>query len=247
MKKRLDILLFEKGLTDSREKAQRLIMAGLVFVNEKKETKAGMKFDEESIITLAEASPYVGRGAEKLKGAHEAFKINFENKIITDIGSSTGGFTDYALQNGAKKVYAIDVGTGQLDWRLRNDQRVVVMEKTDFRKLDILPEKIDMFVADVSFISIRKILQNIKNIAKDYGQKENIEIVILFKPQFEVGKEIASKTKGVIKDGRLHQKLMDEFSLWCRENGFQIINSVISPIKGEKAGNTEFLFYLKLC
>ena len=243
MKKRLDVLIFERGLVDSREKAQRLIMAGSVLVDGKKETKPGSKFDEDIKVEMIEGSKYVGRGAEKLEKAAGVFKIDFKGMIVADIGSSTGGFTDFALQHGAKKVYAIDVGRGQLDWRLRNDKRVVVMEKTNFKDVKELPEKVDLVVIDVSFISVRKILESIKY--KVLSIKPNTKIVLLFKPQFEAGKAIADRYKGVIKDPKIHESLLADFRLWCMENGFEILEEVESPIKGSK-GNTEFLFHLKI-
>jgi 23S rRNA (cytidine1920-2'-O)/16S rRNA (cytidine1409-2'-O)-methyltransferase len=247
MKKRLDILIFEKGLSDSREKAQRLIMAGQVFVNEKKETKSGSKFEEDAKIILIEGSKYVGRGAEKLQKAYDEFQIDFQGKVVADIGSSTGGFTDFAIQHGAKKVYAIDVGRGQLDWKLRNDPRVVVMEETNFKDVKELPDMIDVFVVDVSFISLKKILPIIKSIKyKVLSIKRNTRIVVLFKPQFEAGKSIVDKTKGVIKDPKIHDKLLEDFRKWCANNGFEILGETESPIKGAK-GNTEFLFNLTLC
>lgn len=240
MKKRLDILLFDSKLVDSREKAQSLIMAGHVLVNGKKETKSGSKFEEDVKIEVLELPKYVGRGAEKIEKATNIFGINFQGKIICDIGSSTGGFTDFVLQHGAKKVYAIDVGKGQLDWKLRNDPRVVVMEGVNFRYLKELPEEIDIFLVDVSFISLKKILPVIKNI------KVNSDIVLLFKPQFEAGKSIVDKTKGVIKDPKIHQKLLEDFRKWCADNGFKILGETESPILGAK-GNKEFLFYVNSC
>jgi len=246
MKKRLDILIFEKGLVDSREKGQRLIMAGLVSVDSKKETKSGSKFDEDVKIDIEETSKYVGRGAEKMEGAYKAFRIDFKGKIVADIGSSTGGFTDFALQHGAARVYAIDVGTGQLHWRLRNDPRVVVMEKTDFRKIEELPERIDIFLIDVSFLSVRKILEHLKSIKyKVLSIKQDTEIIALFKPQFEAGKLTADRFRGVIKDPKIHERLLKEFRCWCEENGFKLLGQVQSPLLGAK-GNTEFLFHLKL-
>lgn len=258
MKKRLDVLLFDTKKVDSREKAQKLIMAGLVFVAGKKETKPGAKFDESVDIEILELSPYVGRGAEKIEEAYKKFKIGFKNKVVCDIGSSTGGFTDFALQHGAKKVYAIDVGTGQLHWRLRNDPRVVVMEKTDFRKIEELPERISIFLIDVSFVSVRKILSHLKDIRysildiKENKDKkypisniESPEIIVLFKPQFEAGKKIADKFHGVIKEPAIHQELLSDFRKWCKENGFEILGEADSPVLGAK-GNKEFLFLLKI-
>jgi len=239
----LDILLAERKLVDSRAKAQALIMAGQVTVNGKKETKPGSNFAEDVKIEVLELPRYVGRGAEKMEGAFKAFKLNFQDKVVADIGSSTGGFTDFALQHGAKKVYAIDVGTGQLHWKLRNDPRVVVMEKTDFRKIGKLPEKIDIFLVDVAFVSVRKILESIKY--KVLSIKQNTDIILLFKPQFEAGKTIADKFRGIITDPKIHEKLLSDFLKWCEENGFQILGETESPIKGDK-GNREFLFYLKL-
>jgi len=246
MKKRLDVLLFERELADSREKGQRLIMAGLVLVDGKKEIKAGTKFNEDVKIEVLENYPYVGRGAEKIKGAAEVFRIDFKDKVVTDIGSSTGGFTDFALQNGAKKVYAVDVGRGQLDWRLRNDSRVVVMEKTDFRKVEGFDDKIDIFVIDVSFISLRTILLKVKEVTNSYTSNTKPSIVALFKPQFEAGKEIADKCRGVIRDPEIHRDLLANFISWCGENGLKIIGQIESPIKGDD-GNKEFLFNLKIC
>lgn len=242
-KKRLDNILFEKGIIDSRTKAQALIMAGKVLVDGKIETKPGINFEDDVLIELLEVPRYVGRGAEKLKGATEAFQIDFENKTVIDIGSSTGGFTDFALQNGAKKVYAVDVGTGQLHWRLRNDPRVVVMEKTDFRDVEAIEDDVDFIVVDVSFISARKILESIKN--KLSSTSRNIEIVLLFKPQFEAGKKIADKFRGVIKDPKIHEDLVSDFKKWCGENGYKIVGESESPIFGDK-GNKEFFFNLKI-
>ncbi|HRY60103.1 MAG TPA: TlyA family RNA methyltransferase [Patescibacteria group bacterium] len=242
MKKRLDMLVFEKGLADSREKAQRLIMAGSISLNGKKETKPGSRFDEDAKIEVVEKQRYVGRGAEKLGKAANVFQIDFKGKTVADIGSSTGGFTDFALQHGAKKVFAIDVGRGQLAWTLRNDKRVVVMEETNFKDVKELPERIDIFVIDVSFISVKRILENISKYFKIFN---NIQIILLFKPQFEAGKAIADKYKGVIKDPDIHESLLADFRLWCIENGFEIRGEVESPIKGSK-GNTEFLFHLKI-
>jgi len=258
MKKRLDTLIFEKGLTESREKAQRLIMAGQVLVEGKRVDKPGSKFEEKIKIEILKKAKYVSRGGEKIAKAAKVFKINFQNKIVADIGASTGGFTDFALQKGAKKVYAIDVGRGQLDWRLRNNPKVVVMEKVNARNLKSLPDAIDIFLIDVSFISVKKILpavKRIKNHELRIKKKENMldskfllhdsDIIVLFKPQFEAGKEVVSKTKGVIKDPKIHQELLEDFRRWCQENGFKILGETVSPILGDK-GNKEFFFYLEI-
>ena len=164
MKSRLDKLLFEKGLAGSREKAQRLIMAGLVIVDGKRIDKPGASVSVDAAISVKPTNQYVSRGAEKLAGAATSFHLDFKNKVVADIGSSTGGFTDYVLQHGARKVYAIDVGTGQLDWRLRNDECVVVMEQTHIKDVASLPEPIDMFLVDVSFISLTRVLPIIRRV-----------------------------------------------------------------------------------
>uniref|UniRef100_A0A7C4LZU0 TlyA family RNA methyltransferase n=1 Tax=candidate division CPR3 bacterium TaxID=2268181 RepID=A0A7C4LZU0_UNCC3 len=244
MEKRLDILVHNKGLAESREKAQRLIMAGKIKVGDRIEIKPGMKYKEDAKIEALEQDPYVGRGAYKMKGAKEDFEIDFKEKIIADIGSSTGGFTDYALQNGAKKVYAIDVGTGQLDWKLRNDQRVVVMEKTNFRDINSFPEKVDLVMIDVSFVSVKRILKKIYEMEKIILKPES-KIIALFKPQFEVEKELADKFKGIIKDDDIRQKIFVQFREWCAQNQFEILNEKDSAIKGDK-GNLERFFYIKL-
>ena len=254
MKKRLDTLIFERRKADSREKAQRLIMAGLVLVDGKMIDKAGTKFEEDIDIEVLKGPNYVGRGAEKLKGAVEIFRIDFKGKIVADIGASTGGFTDFALKSGSSIVYAIDVGRGQLDWKLRQDSRVIVMEKINTRYLKSLPEKIDIFLIDVSFISLEKILPAVREIIesnkktspsyfRDGRKQEDTKIIVLFKPQFEAGKKIVDKTKGVIKDPSIHQELLENFRKWCRENNFKVLGECESPVLGNK-GNKEFFFYL---
>ncbi len=258
MKKRLDTLIFDKGLVASREKAQRMIMAGLVLVGGKTADKPGMSYPEDANIEILKVPQYVGRGAEKMAGASLAFALDFHGKIVADIGSSTGGFTDYALQNGAKKVYAIDVGTGQLDWGLRSDPRVVVMENTNARYLENLPEPIDIFVIDVSFISLKKVLPTLKRVMSHESRvndnkdgvhnsqliTHNSSIVALFKPQFEASKDIADKYRGVITDGKIHEKLLASFRHWCGENDFEILGEARSPLVGDK-GNKEFFFRLR--
>ncbi|MDO8507131.1 MAG: TlyA family RNA methyltransferase [bacterium] len=240
MKKRIDILLTEKGLAESRTKAQAFLMSGQVEVDGRKIDKAGTLVDDDSEIKIKERFPYVSRGALKIQKAYQEFGLDFKDMVICDIGSSTGGFTDFALQNGAKKVFAIDVGYGQLDQKLREDSRVVVMEKTNFRDIDELPEKIDLFVCDVSFISLKKIILKIKEIV-DY----KTQCVLLIKPQFEVGKEVADKCKGVIKDEEVQRGVVEEIARFAEDNGFQVKGLTESPITGAK-GNKEFLIWLTL-
>lgn len=245
MKKRLDVLVSEKlGIT--RSKAQGYIMAGRVIVSGKTGAKSGQEFGVDTKIVVTEISPYVSRGAQKIEGAASKFKINFHNKIVCDIGASTGGFTDFALQNGAKKVYAIDVGYGQLDQKLRNDTRIVNMERTNIRDVESLPEDIDMFVIDVSFISLKKILPQVITINKNSKLKiKNLEVIVLVKPQFEVGKKIADKFKGIITDENIQNEVLEDIKKYTKELGYIIEGETESPIKGAK-GNKEFLLYLSI-
>jgi 23S rRNA (cytidine1920-2'-O)/16S rRNA (cytidine1409-2'-O)-methyltransferase len=238
MKIRLDQLIFDKGLAESRTKAQALIMAGQILVDGKVADKVGQQIAEDAEIELKEKFPYVSRGALKLEKAYEEFGLVFTGKIICDIGSSTGGFTDFVLKNGAEKVYAVDVGRGQLDQRLRENPQVVVMEKTDFRQIQ-LPENIDYFVCDVSFISLKRIIPKISELTQPYST----QAILLIKPQFEVGKKEADRGKGVIKDPQLHQKVIDEIQECALKNGFRVKGVVPSPITGAK-GNKEFLLWI---
>lgn len=238
MKKRLDVLIFEKGLAKSRSEAERLIMSGLVLIDGKVFDKPGMSVAEDVEVVLKEKFPYVSRGALKLEKAFQEFSLNFKDKIICDVGSSTGGFTDFALQNGAKKVYAVDVGRGQLDQKIREDQRVVVMERTDFRDVNEFDDRIDMFVCDVSFISLKKILPKIKQLSEPVTS-----VIALIKPQFEVGKAIADRFKGVIKDEDIRQGVVKDIENFSRELGFEVKGITESPIEGAK-GNKEYLMYL---
>lgn len=239
-KERIDIVLFNKGLTESREKSSRLILAGQVFVDGIKIVKPGTKINIDSFINIKELFPYVGKGALKLESAYKEFKLNFKEKVIVDVGSSTGGFTDFSLQKGAKKVYSIDVGYGQLYQRLRDDNRVVVMEKTDIRDINKLPDNIDFFVVDVSFISLEKILPNIKNIID--SQKNKSGIICLVKPQFEVGKKIADKYKGVISEEDIQLEMVDKIISFANNLGFIFKGKIKSAVKGHK-GNQEYLVY----
>jgi len=243
IKERLDKLLPELGLADTRNKAQALIMAGKVRVNDQVITKAGAMFERtpELNITLDEIPKWAGRGAKKLLRAFEVFNLDVKNKICADFGASTGGFTDVLLENGAKKVYAIDVGYGQLIWRLANDSRVVVMDRTNARYLtrENFSDKINFASCDVSFISLKLILPVIDKILDPKGQA-----VVLIKPQFEAGREKISNSNGVVKDKKIHAEVLENMINFIRsETKFFIAGLTHSPIRGAE-GNTEFLCYL---
>jgi 23S rRNA (cytidine1920-2'-O)/16S rRNA (cytidine1409-2'-O)-methyltransferase len=242
MKERLDVLLVERGLADSREKAKTVIMSGDVYVNGQKEDKAGTTFDPEKvkIEVRGEKLKYVSRGGLKLEKAFDCFKLDLNGLTCMDIGASTGGFTDCMLKNGAKKVYAIDVGHGQLAWSLRNDERVVCMEKTNFRYLkpEDLPEAPDFASCDVSFISLTKILEPAFNILKPMGR-----MVVLIKPQFEAGREEVGK-KGVVRDRKVHEEVVKKIISFSKDTGFKILGLDYSPVKGPE-GNIEYLLYLE--
>lgn len=241
-KKRLDVLLVEGGYAPSREKAKAIIMAGNVFINGEREDKAGASFHPEKIKTFevrGAALPYVSRGGLKLEKALRVFPIAVSGKICMDIGASTGGFTDCMLINGAKKVYAVDVGHGQLAWQLRKDARVVCMERTNFRYVtpEMIPEKIDFASCDVSFISLTRILLPARNLLREGG-----EMVCLIKPQFEAGREKVGK-KGVVRDGAVHREVIGRVMDYAAEIGFRIAGLSFSPIRGPE-GNIEYLLYL---
>ena len=243
MKERLDVILVSQGYAASREKAKAIIMAGNVFVNGQREDKAGSAFDPEKIKILevkGSSLKYVSRGGLKLEKAMEAFPISMEGKICMDIGASTGGFTDCMLQNGAVRVYSVDVGHGQLDWKLRSDDRGVCMEKTNFRymKPEDIPERLDFASCDVSFISLTKILIPARNLLKDGGQ-----MVCLIKPQFEAGKEKVGK-KGVVRDPEVHVEVIEKVIDFADYIGFQVRDLEHSPIKGPE-GNIEYLVFLE--
>lgn len=241
MKERLDILLVNKGLVSSREKAKALIMSGIVYVDNQKEDKAGSLFDENATIEIrGETLKYVSRGGLKLDKAVTVFNLNFDGYTCLDIGASTGGFTDVMLQNGAKKVYSVDVGHGQLDWKLRNDERVVCMEKCNFRYVTDkeIPEKIDFAATDVSFISLTKILIPAYNLLK-----KDALMVCLIKPQFETTKEKVGK-KGVVRDPSVHKEVIEKVIDFCLKIGFTIEGLDYSPIKGPE-GNIEYLLLIK--
>ena len=238
-KVRLDVLLVEKGLADSRAKAQALIMAGQVRVADQVALKPATTVQPDAVLTVELGPRFVSRGGEKIEGALDAFKIDVTDFVCADVGSSTGGFTDCLLQRGAKKVYAIDVGKGILHWKLRNDQRVVVMEETNARFVESLPEKIDFVTVDASFISLRTLLPVIK--------KWNVEngIVALIKPQFEAGKKIVSRGDGVVRDPEIHKQVLLDVLTFAREEGFGLRGLVKSSLLGPK-GNAEFLVWLDL-
>ena len=239
-KTRLDVLLTEKGLFDTREKARKSIMAGLVFINNERVDKQGTQVPSDAIIEIkGSINPYVSRGGLKLEKAITAFNIDLNDKITMDIGASTGGFSDCMLKNGAKKVYAIDVGYGQLAWELRQDSRVVVMERTNIRyvtKQDI-PDEIDLATVDVSFISLTLVLPVIKSLLKSRG-----EILCLIKPQFEAGRENVGK-KGVVREEKVHREVIMKILNFSTELGLSIKGLSFSPIKGPE-GNIEYLAYL---
>ena len=240
MNERLDVLLVNRGLAPSREKAKTMIMEGNVFVNNNREDKAGSTFSEDCQIEVrGKTLQYVSRGGLKLEKAMTHFGITLEGKICMDIGASTGGFTDCMLQNGAQKVYAVDVGYGQFAWKLRQDERVVCMEKTNIRY--VTPEQIgdalDFASVDVSFISLTKVLGPARELLKEDGQ-----MVCLIKPQFEAGREKVGK-KGVVRDKGVHEEVIEKVISFALETGFSIYNLEYSPIKGPE-GNIEYLVYI---
>ena len=243
-KKRLDVLLVEQMYAPTRSKAQAIIMAGLVYVNGQKADKAGMSFDADTAVieVRGQACPYVSRGGLKLEKALRDFGVDPTGFVCSDSGCSTGGFTDCLLQQGASKVFAIDVGYGELNWKIRNDPRVVVMERTNIRYVtpEDIGEPLDLSVIDVSFISLRIVLPAIKNLLKEnQGQ-----VLCLIKPQFEAGRENVGKN-GVIREPAVHQEVLDNFVALAKELGFTILGLTFSPVKGP-AGNIEFLGHLTL-
>ena len=240
MKDRLDILLVKRGLAESREKAKAVIMSGIVYVDGQKEDKAGQTFaDTANIEVRGNTLKYVSRGGLKLEKAMECFDVSVKDKVCMDIGASSGGFTDCMLQNGAKKVYAVDVGHGQLAWKLRNDTRVVVMEKANIRyvKPEDIGESIDFASIDVSFISLSKVLPAAYNLLGESG-----EIVALIKPQFEAGREKVGK-KGVVREKSTHIEVIQNCFSYAGENGFFVRELEFSPVKGPE-GNIEYLYHL---
>ena len=240
-KTRLDVLLTEQGLQESRQKAQATIMSGLVFVNGQRVDKPGTAVPNDAKVEIrGNTLKYVSRGGLKLEKAMQTFPLTLTGKICADIGASTGGFTDCMLQNGAKKVYAVDVGYGQLDWKLRNDARVVCMERTNARYLthEEIPEELDFASVDVSFISLKLIFPALYGLLREGG-----EIACLIKPQFEAGREKVGK-KGVVRDPAVHLEVLEHFLIHAKENHFTVLGITYSPIRGPE-GNIEYLGFLR--
>ena len=244
MKKRLDLILVEREIFETREKAKREIMAGNVIVNEQTVTKAGTNFndDEKTVIRIKDRLKYVSRGGLKLEKAIKVWELDFSGKTVLDIGASTGGFTDCALQNGAKKVYSVDVGTNQLDWKLRNDERVVSIENMHIKDLEpenLKNEKMDFIVIDVSFISLTKVIPYLNKFLNTEGK-----VIMLVKPQFEVGKEKIGKN-GIVTEEQYHDEAIKKIISFIKDNSYKLIGVEESPIRGTK-GNKEFLMLIIL-
>jgi 23S rRNA (cytidine1920-2'-O)/16S rRNA (cytidine1409-2'-O)-methyltransferase len=244
---RLDVLLMERGLAESRAKAQALIMAGQVRVNDQVALKPATAIDPKSTLTVDHGPRFVSRGGEKLDAALEAFGIDVKGLVCADVGASTGGFTDCMLQRGAEKVYAIDVGKGILHWKLRNYARVVVMEETNARHVASLPEPVSFVTVDASFISLKILLPVIKSWYDTAGSEEvkskNGEVVALIKPQFEAGKKDVARGDGVIRDPEIHRQVLLDVLTFAKDTGFSLRGLIKSPLLGPK-GNAEFLVWL---
>lgn len=241
MKERLDVLLVNRGFAESREKAKAIIMSGIVFVDNEREDKPGTFFkDIVNIEVRGKTLKYVSRGGLKLEKAMDVFGVKLDGKVCMDVGASTGGFTDCMLQNGAVKVYSVDVGHGQLAWKLVQDERVICMDKTNIRYVtpEDIDDKISFASIDVSFISLTKVLQPVKELLTEEGQ-----IVCLIKPQFEAGRENVGK-KGVVRDKKVHIDVIEKVAEYAKTIGFGIVNLSYSPVKGPE-GNIEYLLYLK--
>ena len=252
-KTRLDVLLVERGLAESRAKAQALIMAGQVRVNDQVTLKPATAIDPKATLTVDSGPRFVSRGGEKLDAALEAFGIDVKDLVCADVGASTGGFTDCMLQRGAAKVYAIDVGKGILHWKLRNYARVIVMEETNARHVESLPEKIDFVTVDASFISLKILLPVIKHwfnfspltSHSDEVKSKKGEVVALIKPQFEAGKKDVSRGDGVIRDPEIHRLVLLDVLGYAKQEGFGLLGLIKSPLLGPK-GNAEFLVWMNL-
>lgn len=250
-KKRIDLLLVERGLVESRSLAQRLVMAGQVRVNGEIVGKPSDAVLETAQVEVESGPPFVSRGGEKLAGALAVFSVQVAGKVCADVGASTGGFTDCLLQNGAAKVYAIDVGHGILHWKLRNDPRVVVMERTNARHVENLPEPIQLVTVDASFISLKILLPVIKDWFTTSSSSLSLphagegEVITLIKPQFEAGRKEAARGEGVIRDPKVHRKVLEEVLGFAQAEGFEVCGIIRSPLEGPK-GNVEFLAWLAL-
>jgi 23S rRNA (cytidine1920-2'-O)/16S rRNA (cytidine1409-2'-O)-methyltransferase len=250
MKKRVDLLLVERGHAESRQKAQALLLAGQVLVGAQKVTKAGQMVDGDAEIRVLGQLPFVSRAGAKLQGALERYRISVADRICADLGASTGGFTDCLLQNGAGSVYAFDVGRGQLAWKLQTDRRVVVRDAFNVRNIAAgdLPDPVSLVVGDLSFISLKKILGPLKRALEGNAAKwhsvDCVDIILLVKPQFEVGKGDVGKG-GIVRDAEKRQLALDSVADCARQNGYLVAGSMESPVAGA-GGNVEFLLYLKL-
>jgi 23S rRNA (cytidine1920-2'-O)/16S rRNA (cytidine1409-2'-O)-methyltransferase len=241
IKKRIDILMVERGLAESRNRAQRLVMAGEVRVEGEMIHKSSTQVPEDAEIEILQRPKYVSRGGKKLAAAIEAFEVIVSGKVCADVGASTGGFTDCLLQNGADKVYAIDVGYGLLHWKLRQNPKVIIMERTNARYLRTLPEPIDLVTIDASFISLSLILLAVKH----WFDSPQSQVIALIKPQFEAGRKAAAVHAGVIKDEKVHQSVLNKTIAEAQKLGFWSVGLIASPIQGPK-GNVEFLVDLRL-
>jgi 23S rRNA (cytidine1920-2'-O)/16S rRNA (cytidine1409-2'-O)-methyltransferase len=239
-KMRLDLLLMERGLAESRARAQAMIMAGQVRVNDQVALKPATMIQGDSALTVDSGPRFVSRGGDKLQGALDVFEINVRRLTCADVGASTGGFTDCLLQNGAEKVYAIDVGKGILHWKLRNDPRVVVMEQMNARFLHSLPERVALITVDASFISLKILLPVVKKWLTPNGQ-----LICLIKPQFEAGKKDVARGDGVIRDSQVHRQVLLDVLAFARDQHFGLLGLIKSPLLGPK-GNAEFLLWLDL-
>lgn len=254
LKTRLDVLLVERGLAETRSKAQALIMAGQVRVNGQMVDRAGATFPPETQVTLEAGPRFVSRGGDKLLGALEAFPVNPAGRTCADVGASTGGFTDCLLQHGAARVYTIDVGKGILHWKLRNDPRVVVMEETNARFVETLPEPVQLIVCDASFISQKILLPVMKKwlfppaplgAGSESASEVGGDVLTLIKPQFEAGRAEVAKGRGVVRDPEIHRRVLVELLTFAQTLGFSVRGLIRSPLKGPE-GNVEFLTWLDL-
>jgi 23S rRNA (cytidine1920-2'-O)/16S rRNA (cytidine1409-2'-O)-methyltransferase len=246
-KVRLDVLLVERGLAESRSLAQRLVMAGQVRVNGEVVLRVAANIQPEAQLDIDQGPRFVSRGGEKLEAALEAFKVDVRGCVCADVGASTGGFTDCLLQHAAARVYSIDVGQGVLDWKLRQDRRVVVLEKTNARYLDRLPEPVDMITMDVSFISLKVLLPVVKHWfsdGSDRGQSAKKSVIALIKPQFEAGRQQVGRNKGVIRDPLIHRQVLLDVLGFAHQQAYIICGLIRSPLTGPK-GNVEFLAWLE--